>query len=76
MAIVEDVMARFDTNQDKQFDFDEFCEAFNTMIDQLNELHASIRKRAMDASSLASMGMSEVSVRRGRSAACVCPDAC
>ena len=40
-------------------DFDEFCDAYNAMIDKLGDLHASIREKAIQQSMI--LGMAQVS---------------
>lgn len=54
LEIVDNVFSAY-AGSDSLLDFDEFGTAFNTMIDQLNELHAAMRKAAMDGSIFAGM---------------------
>ena len=40
-------------------DFDEFCDAYNAMIDKLGDLHASIREKAIQQSMILGMAQDD-----------------
>lgn len=42
--LVDDLLSEFDANGDGKFQFDEFAEAFNVMIERLSALHAIARE--------------------------------
>jgi hypothetical protein len=67
--IADKIFKQYDDDKSKTLDFDEFQSAYNDMIDQLNELYATIRQTVINNEGAGLRGMIADAVRRADHAA-------
>jgi len=53
--VVHKIIATYDTNNDKQLNFDEFSQAYNSMIEMVNQLAKKEREKIMEKSNFRSL---------------------